>query len=397
MRRFASFFLITSLFSHGVLADTSNDLEFSGFARVVGGYLSTDEAKYEGYDNSFSVSQKSLAAVQADYTFNDYFSMSGQLLWHSDESRQSGVEWLYLTYQPNASWQFNIGRLRTPLLKFSDVIDVGFAYPWLNAPQQLYSGYLFSQYEGANARYLGYYNEVTFSVELYWGNFDDEILSNGTSSDVEVDGMFGGVIETSYRGFQFRVATSFANDTAVELDELQPLIQGLRAAGFGDTADTLDINGASSSYLLGVGYDSLNWFVTAEIIKVESEIDVLAAIDSSYITFGYYFDEILLHATIASSRQSLNEIDNPIPIGFSPELDALYFAVEEVNSYFPTDDLDSLTLGARWDFRTNLAFKTEVSFLKGKEGKTSFFELDVNNTEFDRRATLYQLGIEWVF
>jgi len=395
--RFTLLLLIASITSFGALAKTSNDLQLSGFARLVGGYLSTDEAKYEGYDNSFSFSQKSLAAVQADYTFNDYFSMSGQLLWHSDEGRQSGVEWLYLTYQPNASWQFNLGRLRTPLLKYSEVIDVGFAYPWLNAPQQLYSGYLFSQYEGANARYLGYYNEVTFSVELYWGDFDDDILNNGTSFGVTVDGMYGGVVETSYKGFQFRIATSFGSDTEVELDELEPLIQGLRAAGFSDTADTLDIDGGSSSYLFGVGYDSLNWFVTAEIMKVESEIDVLAAIDSSYITFGYYFNEVLLHATIASSRQSLNEIDNPIPVGIAPQLDALHFAVEEVNSYFPTDDLDSLTLGARWDFRTNLAFKAEVSLLKGKEGKTSFFELHAIDSDFDRRATLYQLGVEWVF
>ena len=395
--RFTILLIIASFSSFGAFAKTSNDLQFSGFARLVGGYLSTDKAKYEGYENSVSFSEKSLAALQADYILNDHFSLSGQLLWHSDETRKSGIEWLYLTYQPNASWQFNLGQIRTPFLKYSDVIDVGFAYPWLNAPQQLYSSYLFSQYKGVNARYLGSFNEVAYSLEAYWGNYSDEIRSSGTVFDVTVDGMYGGVVELSYRGFQFRTATIHANDTDTDLTELDPLIQGLRAAGFSDTADILDIDGGATSYLFGISYDSLNWFASAEWMSVKSDLDILSGIDSFYVSLGYYFDEVLLHATVGSSRQSLNDIKNPIPVGIAPQLDALHFAVEEVKTYFPTDDLDSLTLGARWDFRNNLALKAEVSFLKGKEGKTSFFELDVIDSDFDRRATLYQLGMEWVF
>ena len=79
--RFTLLLIIASFTSFGTLAKTSNDLQFSGFARLVGGYLSTDEAKYEGYDNSVSFSEKSLAALQADYILNDHFSLSGQLLW----------------------------------------------------------------------------------------------------------------------------------------------------------------------------------------------------------------------------------------------------------------------------------------------------------------------------
>ena len=44
---------------------------------------------------------------------------------------------------------------------------------------------------------------------------------------------------------------------------------------------------------------------------------------------------------------------------------------------------------------TNVALKAEVSFLDGKEGKTSFFVVD--DQRFDRNATLYQVALEWVF
>jgi hypothetical protein len=79
----------------------------------------------------------------------------------------------------------------------------------------------------------------------------------------------------------------------------------------------------------------------------------------------------------------------------SPELDQLYFAVEQLNSFFPTDDLDTWTLGARWDVKTNIALKAELSLLDGKEGRTSFYEVKDNN--FDRNATLYQVAVEWIF
>ena len=39
--------------------------------------------------------------------------------------------------------------------------------------------------------------------------------------------------------------------------------------------------------------------------------------------------------------------------------------------------------------------RREISFLDGKEGKTSFF--DVEEQSFDRNATLYQVAVEWVF
>ena len=130
-------------------------------------------------------------------------------------------------------------------------------------------------------------------------------------------------------------------------------------------------------------------------MKVSSDIDVLANLESFYVSYGYYYESVLFHITYAASNQSINTVENTIPVGVTPALDQLYYAVEELNSYFPTDDLDTWTLGARWDVKTNVALKAEVSFLDGKEGKTSFFVVD--DQRFDRNATLYQVALEWVF
>lgn len=373
----------------------ADELEFSGFARAVAGQLDTKKATYEGYDDSISFSEKSLIAMQADYTYSSLFSASAQLLLHSDDDRESGIEWLYLTYSPSENFQINIGRLRTPFLKYSDVIDVGFAYPWINAPQQLYSSYLFSQYEGGNARLRRSFGDVVVDFEAYYGTYEDELVSSGINVDVEVDNLFGGVIEVNYGGLQLRAATVNAPKVETTIDEIAPLLQGLRAAGFDAIAEKFDINDRAGSFLLGASYDTLNWYVSGEWMKVTSDIDVLANLESFYVSYGYYLDEVLLHLTYASSRQSLNTIDNVIPVGVSPELDQLNFAVEQLNNFFPTDDLDTWTFGARWDVKTNIALKAELSLLDGEEGRTSFYE--VKNDNFDRNATLYQVAVEWIF
>jgi hypothetical protein len=118
-------------------------LQISGFARIVLGALDECEASYLGYDNSLSFDQQSLIALQADYQLNKTFSVTGQIIGHTNDQRESGVEWLYLTYQPNRSTQIKIGKQRTPIFYYSDYMDVGFAYPWITLPQQVYNSIFF--------------------------------------------------------------------------------------------------------------------------------------------------------------------------------------------------------------------------------------------------------------
>lgn len=381
------------LTSHPVWS--ANSLEITGFARAVGGYLDTERASFKGYENAFSMSEKSLAAVQADYQFSDALSGSAQLLLHTSEERNSGVEWLYLTYSPHVDVVFNAGRLRTPFLKYSDVIDVGYAYPWISAPQQLYGSYLFSQYEGVNVRYRQSINGFALGYEAYYGQYNDD--NNSTESDVSVNGLLGSVINVDYEGFQVRLASVNGSRVYADIAEIAPLIGSLTSANFNSTADQLKINGSANAYLFGLSYDSFKWYANTEWMRLTSNINVLGTISSFYISAGYYVDELLIHITYASSRQSLPEFENNVPLNVNPQLNQLHNAVQQVSRAFPTNDLDSLTLGARWDFMSNLALKAEMTLLKGKPNKTSFFDLAYNGNDFERKAVLSQIALEWVF
>jgi len=51
-------------------------------------------------------------------------------------------------------YQFKLGKLRTPFfLTIAISKDVGYAYPWISPPQQVYMVFLFEVIEGASASY----------------------------------------------------------------------------------------------------------------------------------------------------------------------------------------------------------------------------------------------------
>ena len=380
------------------VADESSPLQISGFVRVVAGYLDTDQAEFDGYSDKISFDQKSLFGLQADYHVSDSISLSGQVVAHTDDNRESGIEWLYLNYTPTADWQVKLGRLRTPYLKYSEVIDVGFAYPWLSAPRELYGSYtFFPRYDGVNARYSFNLDEVYFSVEGYYGDFKDDIVANGESFNVDVSGMYGGIIEAKYAGFGLRAASFISGDVNASVEGMDQLLGALNQAGFPDIADYFRLKGSVDSYVMGATYDSLDWFASAERIKVIPSLTLLSGIDNYYLTVGRYIGDYQLMVTFARAKQELNTLENTIPVGLDPQLDQLYYGVEQLRARFPTDDLSSIKVTGRWDYSPNLAFKAEVSFLNGEKGKTSFFDVDEDANDFDRKATLYLVGMEWVF
>lgn len=381
-----------------VFASEDSSLEFSGFARVIAGYLDTEQAYFEGYEDEISFTEKSLVGFQADYAITSEISLSGQLLLHTDSQHQSGIEWLYLSYDPNPDWQFKAGRLRTPYLKYSDVFDVGYAYSWISPPMQLYGSYLFfPRYEGVNVRYRFNIKEAYIDIEGYYGDFSNDIYVNGGEFNVNADNMYGVIAEVNYQGWQARVATFDVQQVTAGSSALNELQGGLELAGFTDLSAYFGIDGGTEAILFGLSYDSLDWFFTSEYVDVESDIPILGGISNYYFTVGRYLGDYQLLVTYAKSDQRLTTFENTIPQGVDPFLDLLYVGVEEARARFPTDVLNSVTLTGRWDFSPSMAFKAEVSFLDGEPGKTSLFEIKSGEQDFDRKAVLYQFGVEWVF
>jgi hypothetical protein len=385
-----------SLLMHGtVQAEESSGVELSGFARAVVGHLNDDNLDFLGYDDEYSFSEQSLIALRADFTLSDSISLVAQAIGHTSEARDSGIQWLYLDYQARPDLSFKLGRQRIPLFNYSDVIDVGFAYSWITPPTQVYTTYVFSEFDGLLGRYDFATKSISGSVGAYVGQFDGDIRIVGQEQDTKVD-FIGGVFSSlNYDNFTFSAAYHKGSVEA-EILELSAFQDLLRLFNFHRTADELSIDDEASFFKLALSYNSLDFFVESEFTKINSESTFIPEVNASYIMLGYNFSPFSIHATIAQSKASYRDPINEIPLGVNPQLDGLYFGFEQIFAALPVDSLKSFTIGARYDWKYNVAFKAEVTALNGDDNERSFFVVR-DPAVSEREAVLFQIAAEWVF
>ncbi|MFT4993160.1 MAG: hypothetical protein ACI965_000178 [Paraglaciecola sp.] len=371
-------------------------IDFSGFSRVVVGVIDDKNVSYQGYDDSLSFAQNSLLGIQLEAKLNEQFSVTTQLLAHSSDTRDSGVEWLYLTFQPVNGLRFKAGRMRTPFFSYSDVLDVGYAYHWANPPQQVYNAFLFDNYDGLNASYEIVASEFSFELEAYTGKFDDEISIGGTGKvAVETEDFYGLALIFKSGNLKARVS-SHLGSANFDIPSLQSFANILRQANFQQSADSLTTTGDVKAEQISISYDELDYFLSSEYIRIRGDTLVVPRVDSYYFTAGYINYPFTYHATFANNSTSYKDIVNEIPSGVAPQVDALLYGYTAIYQGLPKDILKSLTLGVRWDFKVGMALKVDVSHLQGEPGERSFFRID-DPQSYDYKTNLVQVAWEWVF
>ena len=404
----AEFLLIKDLFSDDSLfGRLSERVRFSGFARLVGGALDAEDASYQGYENSISFRQHSLFALQTEVDLTETFSFTTQLLAHASEQRETGLEWAYLTWRPSSRWNFKAGKLRTPFYLHSDTLDLGYAYPWIIPPQQVYTPYMFSNFTGLSAAYQFNIGDFDIETEAYWGNFEGKVsVADNALVDVKADNLRGLILDV-YRGnLRLRASYHLAHaeikfPRAARLRATR-LIEQLRQNRFPRSADSLKTKSDVSFAQAAISYEALDYFLKAEWTSLrKTDAHSLPPYDSYYLSGGYTFHPfnlpITAHATYASLRtQGDRRPVEEIPRGVDPRLDRLRGAYIRAFNSVLGDDLDSLSAGLRWDVNPAVALKAEWVHLRGKRDKRSFFTFD-QATDFDRKANLFLLGLEWVF
>ena len=344
-----------------------------------------------------TLSEQSLFALQADLRLGERLSIAAQGLLHSSGFRDSGLEWLYLNYEPSANWQFKLGRLRTPFLNYSDVIDVGYAYPWISAPAPVYGSYLFSNYEGASGTLHTRLGAALLDVEVYWGSDDTEVYNAGLEIPTEIEDLRGAIATLEYGNLSARIGYHEAGSVTASVPELVQFADLLRQEGFSASADSLSLRGGVDALQAGLRYDDLDYFVIAEFLRIEADVVTAAPrIDSYYLTLGRNLYPLQLHATAGRSRSDQPQpVTDEIPGGVSPLFDFLAAGYQQIFDSSTTDNIDYLSAGLRWDLRADMAFKAELSWVEERR-PSQFFEVE-SGGDFDGSTLLFQLGLEWVF
>ncbi|SIS18773.1 hypothetical protein SAMN05878276_3072 [Aquipseudomonas alcaligenes] len=209
---------------------------------------------------------------------------------------KANLEWAYLSWQSTDNLMVRVGRLRTPVYMYSESIDVGFSYPWLRLPDEVYSQVQLSNYEGADLVYNLPLSFATLSFQLAGGiakNRDYYIYDE--EFDIDYDNVFGSSVSLATNDFgTFRVGY-------VEAD-INTEIAGSFTDIFGnpDTATLLSLDKDKGKFTsVGYQYDNGTWLTANEWTSRVIENDGSNSTDSFYLMGGRRFGDFLAHVTYA--------------------------------------------------------------------------------------------------
>lgn len=384
-----------SIKGFGTFGFSGTDTDELGFIR------STTQT--QNVRNSWGVITDSRIGLQVDVDINR--SLHATVQWvardHAGDFLEQNLDWAFLRWNFNDTTNVRFGRLGADLFLLSDYRNVGYAYPWVRPPHEFYSNLALYHFDGFDFNHKIYFDDNLLSIKLFAGYSFNQIPSAFPEPvDLETP-LVGGSLKfesgswATRAGYAFlRIVTEVPNQQLVNALNAPSVNFGI--PGISQVIPYLSIKNTNAHYYsLGTAYDDGSWIAQAEVSYVDSETTFFPDAVSSYLSVGKRFSNMTLYSLFGISHSFQKEINIPSPIFPSPQLQQLHQVTDRAINKNGIDET-SVSLGLRWDFYQNLAFKTQWShYWLGSNG-TQFWK-DSTLKEKSVQINVWSLGIDFIF
>jgi len=349
-------------------------LKINGYMSVYG-VKSTNKVVTlgSGVDNHVGFNSDTIAGLQFDYKLDDQLSAVVQLQAEGRDEFNVDTSWAFLRYKLGPSTTVRAGRMVAPLYLYADSIDVGYTYPWVRPPIEMYSTAALP-YTGVDLNQSFNFGNWNNSLQVIYGDITGTQGKGGAKADVSTDYLAGLALTFNNDAWTFRLAAfhfdNFGLDTSI-----------------GQFSGNLDY------YSGAVRYDNGALLVLVEGRKVAPTGDVEKfanpETDGFYTTVGYQIDKFMPYATWAKG-----------------------YSVKEQQIYME-QHLESYGLGLRYNLTDKVVIKgeaTKYQSFDGTGGVATMSELPVPNLGAlapgnsaalqklnDDGATVMSLGVDAIF
>ncbi len=316
----------------------------------VNGFLTAGASKADpavsDQNNSFSddisFDTDSVVGLQTSFQVNEKTDVTLQMVARAAEDWEVEAEWAFLRYRITEDLSFRAGRLRLPIQLFSESVEVGFSYPWVRPPSEVYSLPI-NNFEGVDVLYADNFGDWAAEFQIFAGNDNDDTF--------QTDELFGANATLSSGPWTVRAsASSFSFDIDI--------------ASFSPIEQVEFVEDGGSYYALAGMYDDGEWLLLAEISTFDSDQgNIFRDSDAGYVTVGKYFGKWMPHLTFAKSYTT-NEPDPytlftiPVEVIPNPGDDPIIVEVP-VSSETLEFTGTSYTMGLRYNITENTSAKME--------------------------------------
>lgn len=287
----------------GNLEELSDRVNVSGFASIVGN-VSDKEADYLRFahiDKHADFQRETSLGLQIDVNLGEGVSLTTQLIADEFEDNFSlKADWVYLKYQLSDQINLRAGRLRMPAFVYSDFIEVGYAYPWIRPPSEVYEIIPTNALNGIDLSWKIPVGNSNLIIQPYAG---DSTLTSffgfAGENETDVDEILGLSLRLVTDNHEFSMG-SFKG----EVDMQDPVfLENLAKVGvpipfiLSQLISRVDLN----FYQVGYNGNFGNLNILAEGVRRETkDTPIIQNFDGAYLTVGYHFNDWFPHLTYAS-------------------------------------------------------------------------------------------------
>lgn len=353
------------------------DVNISGFLSVGGGMIDDENSvSYRGFDEEDLTFDRNLLGLQITSQVNEKVTATAQLIARSEKDYGVTAEWAYLTWQASDDGKVRAGRLRTPLYTYSDSLDVGYSYPWISAPNEVY--YLpFNNVDGLDYYLTAALGSFDTSLQVYYGSFDSDFkFEDGTQGYASLRNQMGIAATLGKDWWNLRAAY---HQVDLTVDIFNPLLEGLvsqvAAGPFASLTPSIVVDDDKATFAqLGINIDNGLFVAAAEHIEFDVKDSLLAKNVRDYVMVGVRLGDFLFHVTGSKADDEIANLTSDIPQSTQtqPLIDGLNAAAQARDV-----DREVLSLGMRWDMTSGTALKLQVDDVDDVKGEQKVLSVAV--------------------
>lgn len=318
-------------------------------------------AKGPGLSSDWAASNDSRIGVQVSANFTPKISAALQVVseYEADSNYQPGVEWANVKYSFTPDTYIRVGRIALPTFLYSDSREVGYSYPWIHPPIDLYRQLPMTNSDGMDAAYRFEIGEATNTVKIIYGRGKTERPAS-TSTARNLWGVFD-TLEygpaTLHVGYQERNTSTLINQTGVS----------------GDWTPNSDLS-------IGASYDNGHCFAMSEWIQRKST----TKLNAMYISGGYRINQYTPYLSYSQNS----------PASFLPGFPApTASAIQNAKRSEST-----ISLGMRWDFMKNADIKLQLDQVHlGDDSNGYLINVPAGVTLYGSRFQVFSAVLDFVF
>lgn len=381
MRFITTLFLCLFFMSSALAAD----VKFNGFASIVNGIdLEDDGNPVEGYNNdTVNNLQDSKVALQWTADLDKGLRFVGQAMARgdSDDGYVMKYDWAYFDFNIGDSGKLKVGKIRTPIYKYSDYLDVGYAYHWITPPQIMYSG-TFNNVDGIGYQFNFETGALEQSINMVVGRYQSNDIERVTPFDLR---NFITINWSATMGdHEFNAVYAQAD---VYFNSAGITAAAAVAAGAGIAANDVLANGDLGQFV-GMGYKGtfgdLAVITEYKIVTVQDSI-ITEEASGGYVGAVYNMDGYTYHLTYEFGEDKAQTYSAGGG-AFQP------FA----NGVGTDGDASAITVGVRKDIGVSSALKVDItSYAEDKHGLDPVTSAPTGQVE--KTALILKVALETMF